>query len=231
MFITFIIYAIIPGNMTEQLRVHPEYNPVIVSQTLQARGWDVNFRKSSEVDLIPTAENGYIECMDPRKRPSGLLGMIGPSILGGTYLVMAEQTGGTIDGLAAANHRIRKLGYRSGIHGDHDHQERGCGFCNLWMQEELPLRHKLEEDPRVIAQTLAHPWIDGSYISLEGGHGEDKLVVNPILDRTIRKNGLEFITDIWFALSLGMDQRRVLNITAQAIERLGRPKVADLVEV
>ena len=44
------------------------------------------------------------------------------------------------------------------------------------------------------------------------------------------RESTKLATDIWYPLQLGMEQRRVLDLTAQAIEALGLPRRAVILQ-
>ncbi len=65
---------------------------------------------------------------------------------------------------------------------------------------------------------------------MHGEHQEQELEINPFSGTTRVRERTKLTTDIWYPLQLGMEQRRVLDLTAQAIEALGLPRRAVILQ-
>jgi hypothetical protein len=68
------------------------------------------------------------------------------------------------------------------------------------------------------------------YRRLQGQHEELELEINPFQGTTRAKDGRRLQTDLWYALQLGLEQRRVLDLTGQAVEALGLPRRAVILQ-
>ncbi len=207
------------------LAAHPHFSAFYAQYALQVRGWDVSFRSITLRDVLSTQPGAALACMDGRPDECDEV-QAGPKIAGGGYLILGELT----DNLDEAVSLVRASGFRFGIHGDTQKEELGCGFGSLHATGQLPLRYKLALHPRELVAQVSRPDLAGVYRRLHGDHQEEELEINPFQGVTRVRESTKLTTDIWYPLQLGMEQRRVLDLTAQAIEALGLPRRAVILQ-
>jgi hypothetical protein len=211
------------GHLT--LEAHPDFSAFYAQYALQVRGWDVSFRSITSRDVLSTPSGAALACMDGRPDDSDKV-QAGPKIAGGGYLILGELT----DNLNEAVRIVSASGFRFGLHGDTQREELGCGFGSLHATGQLPLKYQLVLHPRALVAQLSRPDLAGVYRRLHDEHQEQELEINPFQGTTRVRERIKLATDIWYPLQLGMEQRRVLDLTAQAIEVLGLPRRAVILQ-
>ncbi|MBI2337668.1 hypothetical protein HYU95_00635 [Candidatus Daviesbacteria bacterium] len=214
--------------MSLELKTHPRYNPEEVAEFFTGRGWEVEYVRASNEELVEAEKGLAVQCIDGRMGKNQKIKGHGPKLPGGVYSIAALKTGGDIIGFNAAAALLRKLGYRAGTHVD-------CAFLRLWMKGDLlTVRHRLALpgglDPKKWVPMKHKQW-EGEHFGIaeeHREHEEEALVFNPFVEVTSQARRDRFGYDHGLMQVLGVPARRAMHLVAETVEKASHRRKIEI---
>lgn len=216
-----------------KLETYTGFNPEKTAEYFHRRHWPIGFLSVSKVELVKVDKGAALECGDGRFDQLEDRRAHGVRVFGGINAIMALLTGGDYVGLQRATELIKvKYDLRPGTHSaDHG----GCGYADLWMDNQLRSARYPYKLSGIVDQNSAGRWLrkemrklGGRHFRLNGNHEEQGVRLNPFNGYTENAtDGSRFRVDDWFMAGLGIpDEVRFFKI-AESVEKL-KPDAAKL---
>jgi len=227
--------------MATELITCSDFDPFIIQDTFEARGWVAELVKASNADLVKTDEGAAAECGDDEFDKLVKRKKYGPRILGGIFEIAALKTGGGRYGLLCAAEDLRRIGIAPGTHdrGDDD-----CGALKLWRNGDLlsaihafTLHHDLAREFGHLASEFTHQLhefmeqLGGKHFHLANKpHGAEALRWNPFTGTTERSSeGDRVRNDDWVPSVIGgISLAERIHFNAETVEKLHLPKKVEI---